>query len=158
PGPVIERAMALLRERGNPFETLAQPNKAQDDFAALALPELHQKQRELLWQMIDWYRLPSYDAYASLKPTRAVTILGDRGSGKTHLLQSLFTRPDKKSQLIVRPTHLDPGLSFEEYLLTQIRIALGQKDEFHAETPLEIVGRTLTRLMLLQALRFAGPL
>jgi hypothetical protein len=155
---VEERARARLRETGNPFETLAQPNRADDDFVALSLPEFHQRQREQLWRMIDWYRLPEYHEYGNLRPTRAVTIMGDRGAGKTHLLQSLFPRPDRRAQLIVRPTYLEPDLLFEEYLLAQLRITLSQKDEFHADTPLEVIAKTLTRLLLQESVRFTGPL
>jgi hypothetical protein len=154
---VDERALGVLRTRDNPFESLASPHRASENFSRLHEQEIHRLTRERLIQAIDTYRLAEYSEFRQLLQSRVVTILGDRGSGKTHLLQTLIDRPDRKAQLVVRPSTLEPGLEFEEYLLAQIRIALGERDEFHLHPPLELIAQSLTRRLLLQALRQLSP-
>lgn len=151
------RALDILKGKENPFQALAAAQRADDNFEEVHLPELHQRERELLLQMIDSYRLSDYADSECLPKTRVVTVQGARGSGKTHLLQSLVARPDQKPQLIVRPTFFEPSLQFEEYLLSQLRTALTQLTEFHAERPLDALARGLTRRLLRQALLGTSP-
>jgi len=150
-------ALEILRSQGNPFESLASPHRAAEDFAQLHCDELHAEERRQLLAAIDSYRLSEYSEAGQLKPARAVTVLGDRGAGKTHLLQTLIDRADRKAQLVVRPSTLAAGQGFEEYLLAQLRIALGEKDEFHQDPPLELIARRITRRLLLQALQQLSP-
>jgi hypothetical protein len=154
--PIAERALALLKGKDNPFEVLAAGQRADDDYFEIHVPELHQRERGLLFEIIDSYRLDEYADSDALRKTRVVTIQGARGSGKTHLLQSLVARADKP-QLIVRPAFLEPNLPFEEYLLSQLRTALAQQTEFHVERPLDAIARGLTRRLLRQALYGASP-
>ncbi len=155
--PLRERAVELLSKQPNPFDGLTRPQRADDNFGQLHLDALHQPIRDLLLACIDSYRLPEYVTGEQLKPTRSILVLGDRGSGKTHLLQSMVNRADRLAQLIIRPSFIDPVLRFEEYLLAQMRIALGELDEFHQHRPIEIIARALSRRLLLQALRHATP-
>src|SRR5262249_45725858 len=46
---------------------------------------------------------------------------------------------------------------FEEYLLAQLKSALGQQDEFHADRPLDVIAAGLTRRLLPQAILAARP-
>lgn len=153
-----EQAKGLLRARGNPFELLASPHRATAGFADLHAPEIHRLPREQLLAAIDTYRVPEYHDFARLPSTRVITVLGERGSGKTHLLQALIARADNRVQLVVRPSTLEQSLGFEEYLLAQIRIALGESDEFHGQAPLDLIAQSLTRRLLLQALRQLSPI
>jgi hypothetical protein len=157
PPSVSQRALGLLKGKDNPFEILAAGQRADDNFHEIHVPALHQRERELLFKIIDTYRLGDYSDSDRLQKTRVVTVQGARGSGKTHLLQSLVARPDQKPQLVVRPAFFEPSLPFEEYLLAQLRTALAQQTEFHAERPLDAIARGLTRRLLLQALLGTTP-
>jgi hypothetical protein len=146
------QALSLLKGKDNPFEALVRPQQADTDFTSVHVPQIHQEERGQLLEMIDWYRVEQYRDSEDLKPTRVVTVRGDRGSGKTHLLQSLLARPDGRPQLLVRPSFFEASLPFDEYLLGQIKAAVAQEDEFHADRPLDVVARALTRRLLRQAL------
>jgi hypothetical protein len=152
-----QRALSLLKGKENPFEIRAAGQLADDNFHEIHVPALHQRERDKLFQMIDSYRVADYADNECLRKTRVVIIQGARGSGKTHLLQSLVARPDQKPQLIIRPAFFEPSLMFEEYLLTQLRTALTQQTEFHAERPLDAIARGLTRRLLHQALLGTSP-
>ena len=117
PPEVGKAAVDFLKGKTNPFESLARPQRLDDRFLDLHVKELLAEPRRLLWQVIDRYRVAEYARAADLPPTRVVTIRGDRGAGKTHLLQSLSYRGDGKSQILVRPSFFDGDLPFEEYLL-----------------------------------------
>src|SRR5882724_11875008 len=150
-------ALDFLKGRENPFDSLARPQRQDDHFLDLHVPELLADDRNLLLQVIDSYRVEKYTRSADLPPTRVVTILGDRGAGKTHLLQSLAYRADGKSQLLVRPSYYDDHLPFDEYLLAQLMSTLTAEDEVYRSRPIEDVAATLTRRLLRQALRGLGP-
>src|SRR3954447_8622528 len=98
PSTVGEQALAALRGKGNPFEVLVRPQRVDETFAEIHVPAFQQSEREQLLAMVDWYRLPDYQERESLRPTRVVTVRGARGSGKTHLLQSLLARPEGRPQ------------------------------------------------------------
>ena len=157
PVTVSERALALLKGKDNPFELLANGQRADENFQEMHVPALHQSERDLLFKIIDTYRLADYADSDHLPKTRIVTVQGPRGSGKTHLLQSLVARPDQKPQVVVRPAFFEPSLPFEEYLLAQLRTALVRQTEFHAERPLDAIARGLTRRLLRQALLGTSP-
>jgi hypothetical protein len=150
-------ALDFLKGKENPFDSLARPQRLDDRFLDLHVPELLAADRRLLLQVIDTYRVEVYTRTADLRPTRVVTILGDRGEGKTHLLQSLAYRTDGKSQLLIRPGYFDQHLPFEEYLLAQLMATLAAEDEVYRSRPIEDVAVALTRRLLRQALRGLGP-
>src|SRR4051812_44176142 len=89
PPTLAQRALAVLKGKDNPFEILATGQRADDNFDEIHVPALHQREREQLLWIIDAYRLSDFADSDSLRKTRVVTVLGARGSGKTHLLQSL---------------------------------------------------------------------
>ncbi|MBM4073337.1 MAG: hypothetical protein FJ271_31105 [Planctomycetes bacterium] len=155
-GPV-HTALDILRGKENPFESLARPQRLDDRFLDLHVPEMLAQERDLLLQVIDRYRTEEYSGSADLLQTRVVTVLGDRGSGKTHLLQSLAYREDGKSQIIVRPKYFDRDLPFEEYVLSQLAAALTEPDDVYRSRPIDDLARPLVRRLLRQAIRSMGP-
>ena len=150
-------ALDFLKGKENPFDSLARPQRLDDRFLDLHVPELLADDRRLLLQVIDHYRVEEYTRTADLRPTRVVTILGDRGEGKTHLLQSLAYRADGQSQLLVRPSYFDYHLPFEEYLVSQLMATLAAEDEVYRSRPIEDIAAALTRRLLRQTLRGLGP-
>src|SRR5260370_28775163 len=88
----VRAALDILRGMENPFESLARPQRLDDRFLDLHVPELLARERGQLMQIIDRYRVHEYATASDLPPTRVVTVLADRGAGKTHLLQSLAYR------------------------------------------------------------------
>jgi hypothetical protein len=150
-------ALDFLRGKENPFESLARPQRMDDHFLDLHIPELLAQDRQMLLQIIDRYRVQEYRRAADLPTTRVVTIRGDRGAGKTHLLQSLSYREDGKSQILVRPSYYDMNLPFEEYLLSQLVASLVAEDEVYRSRPIDDIAAALTRRLLRQALLALGP-
>jgi hypothetical protein len=150
-------ALDILRGRENPFDSLARPQRLDDNFLDLHVAELLAGERKLLLELIDSYRVEEYTRTADLRPTRVVSVLGDRGAGKTHLLQALAYRDDGKSQLLVRPSYYDVHLPFEEYLVAQLMATLAAEDEVYRSRPIEDIAAALTRRLLRQALRALGP-
>src|SRR5262245_24844135 len=124
-------ALDFLKGKENPFDGLARPQRLDDRFLDLHVPELLAGDRALLLDVIDSYRVDEYFSSGDLRATRVVTVLGDRGSGKTHLLQSLAYRTDGKSQLLVRPAYFDRNLPFDEFLLGQLMATLATEDEVY---------------------------
>ena len=91
-----------LRERPNPFDNLVRPANAPVGFGELHVPEIHQAERERLLRIVDGYRLRKYATIDDLQPTRAVVVVGPRGAGKTHLLESLVYRGDGQPQIVAQ--------------------------------------------------------
>ncbi len=152
PDTVTNRALDHLRGKPNPFENLVRPQRPDDRFADLHVSELLRKPRELLLRLIDAYRLQEYRRASDLRDTRVVTIVGARGAGKTHMLESLAHREDDKTQLLIRPAYYEPRVPFEEYLLGQLVSTL-----MAADRPFEAVAAQLTRRLLRQALHELQP-
>jgi len=157
PAGAPEAAIDLLRGRPNPFESLVRPQRSDDRFADLHVQELLRAPRELVLRIIDAYRVSAYQSASDLRDTRIVTILGDRGSGKTHMLESLDHRTDERSQILIRPTYYASQVPFEEYLLSHLVNALLESDQVHGGKLFEDIAGHLTRRMLQQALRMLGP-
>lgn len=156
-GSIMDAALNTLRGKENPFESLARPQRLDDRFLDLHVPELLADERALLQQIIDRYRVDEYTGASDLLATRVVTVLGDRGSGKTHLLQSLAYRTDGNSQILVRPKYFDRELPFEEYVLSQLTSALMEPDEAYRSRPIDDLAPPLARRLLRQAIRAMGP-
>lgn len=150
-------ALDFLKGKENPFASLARPQRLDDYFLDLHVPQLLATERKQIWQIIDHYRVTEYTRTADLPPTAVVTILGDRGAGKTHLLQSLSYREDGKSQLLVRPSFLDSSLAIEEFLLNHLVATLLAVDEVYGGRPIDDVAAAMTRRLLRQSIRALGP-
>src|ERR1700730_17875854 len=150
-------ALDFLKGKENPFDSLARPQRLDDHFLDVHVPELLASERSLLLQIMDHDRVGEYTRTADLPATRVVLILGERGTGKTHLLQSLSYREDGKSQIVVRPSYYDMNLPFEEYLLAQLVATLAAEDEVYRSRPIEDIAAVLTRRLLRQTIRALGP-
>jgi len=151
------RALDWLRGRPNPFEGLVRPQRPDDRFRDLHVPGLLRAPRERLLAVIDAYRLTEYRAASDLRDTRAVTILGARGAGKTHMLDAIAHHGDDKAQLLVRPPYIDVDVPFEDYLLDQVVTTLQGEDLVQGGRPFLDIAAQLTRLLLRQTLRGLGP-
>jgi hypothetical protein len=158
--PELEKnALDHLKGKENPFDSLARPQRQDDSFLDLHVPELLAAERKLLLKIIDHYRVETYTRSSDLPPTRVVTIRGDRGTGKTHLLQSIpyRYREDGKSQILVRPSYYDRNLPFDEFLLGQLVSSLEAEDEVFHSRPIEDIAAAITRRLLRQAIHSLGP-
>jgi hypothetical protein len=154
---ISTKALDHLKGKDNPFELLARPQLRDDNFRAQHVQELLRGDRQMLLDIIDWYRVQQYAGQDLLRPTRVVTVRGPRGSGKTHLLQSLIYRDDGKSQILIRPSHYATDPDFAEYLLAQLRNALIEPDEVYHGSPYEDIARTVTRRLLRQTIAAFEP-
>ena len=146
-----ERALEVLRRAGNPFRDYFARNPDDEVCARYHVSELFAKEREQLLGVVDLYR------YAPATHSEVVPVLGNKGSGKTHLLHSIKHGPEGTWQLLVTPGTYQKEVDFLEYLLFQfIDTLLGggrQKDA----RPLEFVGEGLVRGLLGKALAKLSP-
>ncbi len=144
--PLPEQALDALRRSGNPFRDYFARNPDDEVCARYHVPELFAREREQLLAVVDLYR------YNPGTHSEVVPVLGNKGSGKTHLLHSIKHGPEGTWQLLVTPGTYQRDVDFLEYLLFQfIDTLLGggrQKDA----RPLEYVGEQLLRGLLGKAL------
>src|SRR3984957_8155502 len=149
--PLAARALEVLRRAGKPFRNYFARNPDDEVCARYHVPELFAREREQLLGVVDLYR------YAPSTHSEVVPILGNKGSGKTHLLHSIKHGPEGTWQLLVTPGTYQKEVDFLEYLLFQfIDTLLGggrQKDA----RPLEFVGEQLVRGLLGKALSALAP-
>ncbi len=61
-------ALDFLKGKENPFDSLARPQRLDDRFLDLHVPELLAGDRDLLLQIIDSYRVDEYTRSADLRP------------------------------------------------------------------------------------------
>src|SRR6266403_1528290 len=118
-----ERALEVLRRAGNPFRNYFARNPDDEVCARYHVPELFATEREQLLGVVDLYR---YDPGIH---SEVVPVLGNKGSGKTHLLHSIKHGGEGSRQLLVTPGSKQKG-----------------------SRPIEFVGEELTRGLLRAAL------
>src|SRR5919199_1226591 len=146
-----ERALEVLRRAGNPFRNYFARNPDDEVCARYHVPELFAREREQLLGVVDLYR------YAPTTHSEVVPVLGNKGSGKTHLLHSIKHGPEGTWQLLVTPGTYQKDTEFLEYLLFQvIDTLLGGGKQKNAR-PLEYVGEQLVRGLLRAALNALTP-
>src|SRR5688572_25641447 len=115
-----ERALEVLRRTGNPFRNYFARNPDDEVCARYHVPELFAREREQLLAIVDLYR---HDA---LTHSEVVPVLGNKGSGKTHLLHSIKhgqaagPRGQGPWQMLVTPGTYQKDTEFLEYLLFQV--------------------------------------
>ncbi len=149
--PVAERALDVLRRAGNPFRNFFARNPDDEVCARYHVPELFSREREQLLGVVDLYR------FAPATHSEVVPVLGNKGSGKTHLLHSIKHGPEGAWQLLVTPGTYQKDTDFLEYLLFQvIDTLLGGGKQKNAR-PLEYVGEQLLRGLLGTALQGLTP-
>jgi hypothetical protein len=149
--PVAERALDVLRRAGNPFRNFFARNPDDEVCARYHVPELFSREREQLLGVVDLYR------FAPGTHSEVVPVLGNKGSGKTHLLHSIKHGAEGAWQLLVTPGTYQKDTDFLEYLLFQvIDTLLGGGKQKNAR-PLDYVGEQLLRGLLCTALQGLTP-
>ncbi len=149
--PVAERALDVLRRAGNPFRNYFARNPDDEVCARYHVAELFGREREQLLGVVDLYR------YTPPTHSEVVPVLGNKGSGKTHLLHSIKHGAEGAWQLLVTPGTYQKDTDFLEYLLFQvIDTLLGGGRQKNAR-PLEYVGEQLLRGLLAAALGNLTP-
>jgi hypothetical protein len=147
----VERALEVLRRAGNPFRNYFARNPDDEVCARYHVPELFARERELLLGVVDLYR------YAPTTHSEVVPVLGNKGSGKTHLLHSIKHGPEGTWQLLVTPGTYQKDTEFLEYLLFQVIDTLLGGGRQKNVRPLEYVGEQLVRGRLGTALGALTP-
>ncbi len=149
----------LLRQFPNPFAEFVRPQYDEDSFEEINVPEINADARERILRCIECYRVQSYKGFGSLPPARAIRVLGPRGAGKTHLLQAVLHRPDKKPQLIVsrKVERFRETIPFEEYLLQMLIDGLVTPQAPSGVKYFDAIAAQLTRNLLFQTVQALAP-
>ncbi len=145
--PLTERALDVLRRVGNPFRNYFARNPDDEVCARYHVPELFARERDQLLGVVDLYR------YEPTTHSEVVPVLGNKGSGKTHLLHSIKHGPEGTWQLLVTPGLYQRDNDFLEYLLFQFIDTLLGGGKQKNTRPLEYVGEQIVRSQLAAALR-----
>ncbi|MGH9678131.1 MAG: hypothetical protein ACRD36_13590, partial [Candidatus Acidiferrum sp.] len=144
--PLPERAVEILRRAGNPFRNYFARNPDDEDCSRYHVAELFAREREQLLKIVDLYR------YAPETHSEVVPVLGNKGSGKTHLLYSIKHGAEGAWQLLVTPGTFQRDCDFLEYLLFQLIDTLLGGGKQKNVRPLDHVGEVLGRDLLRVAL------
>src|SRR5580700_9584228 len=139
---VQERALEVLRRAGNPFRNYFARNPDDEVCARYHVPELYARERDQLLGAVDLYR------YEPTTHSEVVPVLGNKGSGKTHLLYSIKHGTEGAWQLLVTPGTYQKDTDFLEYLLYQLIDTLLGGGKQKGARPLEYVGAELVRRLL----------
>src|SRR5690349_9955239 len=146
-----ERALEVLRRAGNPFRNYFARNPDDEVCARYHVPELFARERDQLLGVVDLYR------YEPTTHSEVVPVLGNKGSGKTHLLHSIKHGPEGTWQLLVTPGTYQRDTDFLEYLLFQlIDTVLGGGRQKNTR-PLEYISEQLVRGLFREALVALSP-
>jgi hypothetical protein len=143
---VADRVLATLRRAGNPFRNYFARNPDDDTCSRFHVPELFAPEREQLLAVIDLYHFDP-DTHSEVIP-----LLGNKGSGKTHLLHTIKHGDDGSPKLLVTPGVYQRDTEFLEYLLYQTVDTLLGGGRQRGVRPLESVGDDLCRRILSKAL------
>jgi hypothetical protein len=148
----------VLSKFSNPFANNVQAQYSDGRFADLHVPELGAPARQQLFDVIETYRVAEYSSSYHLRPSRVITITGARGTGKTHLLDSIQFRDDGKPQMLIRrDTDGAADLSFEEQLF-QLFLQGLLETQPQGFRYFDLLAAHLSRLLLVQTIRSLTPL
>lgn len=148
---VQEGALEALRRHGNPFRNYFARHPDDEICARYHVPELYAQQRELVLAVVDLYRQDGR------RHSEVLPILGNKGSGKTHLLHSIKHGPSRGRQLLVTPSTYQKGYDFLEYLLFQVIDTLLGGGCQAGMRPLVYIGEELTRRLVRNWLQTLEP-
>jgi hypothetical protein len=143
---LTERALELLRRNGNPFRNYFARSPDDDICARYHVADLYARERQMLLDVVALYRT------APTTHSEVVPVLGNKGSGKTHLLHSIKHGPDGAWQLLVTPGTYQRDSDFLEYLLFQVIDTLLGGGKQKGLRPIEYVGEALLQQQLGAAL------
>src|ERR1700722_11312272 len=104
-----ERALETLRRAGNPFRNYFARNPDDEVCALYHVADLFARERQQLLGVVDLYR-DNPNMHCEVVP-----VLGNKGSGKTHLLHSIKHGVDGSWQLLVTPGTYQRDTEFLEY-------------------------------------------
>jgi hypothetical protein len=141
-----DRALEALRRAGNPFRNYFARNPDDDVCSRYHVADLYAREREQLLALVDLYR------YDGTMHSEVVPVLGNKGSGKTHLLHTIKHGEGVGRQLLVTPGTYQKGADFLEYVLFQIIDTLLGGGKQRGARPLAYLGEELTRKLLRQTL------
>ena len=148
--PASSDLLEWLRRHDNPFSDSVQPRVRGAEFERRHAPDVNREVLDQLRSIIKRFRLTLSTGVSQSIPHSGLTVvLGDRGSGKTHLVHALATTP---GTCLLAPKHLETHRSFEEYVLSQL-VQLLQDDTDSGGTMLSSVAHWLTRNVARHALR-----
>jgi hypothetical protein len=147
--------LELLRTGSNPFTSSVASVSTADQNLSYGVANYTASQLAEIVEIIGTYRDGG-------QPTRVYPVVGDRGSGKTHLLYALranllkqATDTSEETMLVV-VDHLSTGLDPIEYLLWQIvNFLMAHKGE--GERVLGVIAGRLTSRLLAESLRRMTP-
>jgi hypothetical protein len=152
-------ALEVFRRAGNPFRNYFARNPDDEVCALYHVSDLFARERQQLLDVVDLYRnTPAMHC-------EVVPILGNKGSGKTHLLHSikhgagtgLGGNALPAWQLLVTPGTYQRDTDFLEYLLFQVIDTMLGGGKQQNLRPLDAVGNLLVRRVLTQALEAMTP-
>ena len=143
-------ALEVLRRLGNPFRNYFARNPDDEVCARFHVPELYAHERDQLLSVVDLYRATP-NMHSEMVP-----VLGNKGSGKTHLLHSIKHASDGAWQLLVTPGTYQKDTDFLEYLLFQAIDTLLGGNKQKGRRPLEYFSEEVGRNLLKQALQSSG--
>src|SRR5262245_51581297 len=148
-------ALERLRLGSNPFATQVAAVGTADESVQASVPEFTANQFAELIDIIGTYR-------EGRPATRVYPLLGDRGSGKTHLLYVLRSELRRQAlesgeeTLLVVVDRLSTGMDPIDYLVWQIvNHLLAQKGD--GERLLRVIAGRVTARLLAESLRNLGP-
>src|SRR5262245_22235247 len=145
-----EGVLEGLRRAGNPFRNYFARNPDDEVCARFHVPELFARERSQLLAVVDLYRNDP------ATHSEIIPVLGNKGSGKTHLLHSIKHGTDGGWQLLVTPGTYQKDTEFLEYLLFQVIDTLLGGGKQRGKRPLEYVSEDLGRRLLQRALSAAS--
>src|SRR5438876_2981585 len=137
-----ERALEALRPAGNPFRNYFARNPDDEVCTRYHVAELFAREREQLLAVVDLYRAVP-QTHSEVLP-----VLGNKGSGKTHLLHSIKHGSENAWQLLITPGTYQRDSDFLEYLLFQLIDTLLSGAKQKGARPLEYVGEQVVRGLL----------
>jgi hypothetical protein len=146
-----DQALDTLRRTGNPFRNYFARNPDDEVCARYHVPELFALERAQLLGVVDLYRADP------TTHSEVVPVLGNKGSGKTHLLHSIKHGDGGAWQLLVTPGVYQKDTEFLEYLLFQIIDTLLGGGRQQGTRPLEFVGEELVRRLFHRTLSSLSP-
>jgi hypothetical protein len=148
---LTEQGLEALRRSGNAFRNYFARNPDDEVCARYHVAELFAREREQLLGVVDLYRRDPGTH------SEVVPVLGNKGSGKTHLLHSIKHGSEGAWQLLVTPGTYQKDTEFLEYLLFQVIDTLLGGGKQKGARPLEYIGEELVRRLLAQAVVALPP-
>jgi hypothetical protein len=152
---VREAALKRLREGKNPFAFSVATAGTQDSCRDYDVPALLDSQRADLLAIVDLYRHQH-------QPSQVFPVLGDTGTGKTHLLTILQAELQKeavdsgKESLLLVADHFSVGVDAVDFFFWQIINHL-LAGEGPGARLLQVISKRVTARLLAEALRQLSP-